>query len=126
MGIDGIGKRGPPTPPPPRSVGGAARPQETSRAFQVSKPTDEPPRAEQVEAVPAPRTALERLRSGEIDVRGYVDQKVEEATAHLQKVPAAELDAIRRALRERLSSDPSLVDLVRTATGEAVPPARDD
>lgn len=126
MGIDGIGKKGPPTPPPRQGVGGASRPQEAGRAFQVSEPAAEPPAAGRAEAVPAPRTALERLRAGEIDASGYVNQKVEEATVHLQKLPAAELDALRHSLRERLNADPALVDLVRMATGGPAPPTRDD
>jgi len=82
--------------------------------------------AGRADAVSAPRTALERLRAGEIEPNGYLDLKVNEATAHLQKLPLAELESIRTALRERLSADPALADLFRTATGQAAPPPRDD
>jgi hypothetical protein len=130
MGIDRIGKKGPPTPPPSKDIGGPSRsqgPQETGRPFQVSKPTTEAPPAARAEATAgAAPSALERLRAGEIDPSGYLDEKVEEATAHLGKLPAVELDAIRSTLRERLSGDPALVDLFRTATGQAAPPPRDD
>jgi hypothetical protein len=51
---------------------------------------------------------------------------VEEATAHLGGLPAVELEGIRKALRERLTTDPALVDLVRGATGQVIPPSRDD
>ncbi|MGH7438990.1 MAG: hypothetical protein ACRENE_25155 [Polyangiaceae bacterium] len=54
---------------------------------------------------------LERLRSGAIDVPQYVELKVAEATAHLVALPAAELEGIRAALRERLASDPGLAEL---------------
>jgi hypothetical protein len=129
MGIDGIGKKGPPSPPaqtPPGKVGGTSRPQEASRSFQVTKPSPEPSRAEHAGAVAPARTALERLRAGEIDARQYVDAKVDEATAHLQGLPPVELETIRKALRERLTTDPALVDLVRGATGQETPPSRDD
>jgi hypothetical protein len=66
------------------------------------------------------------LRAGEIDARQYLDAKVEEATAHLQGLPAVELEAIQKALRERLTTDPALLDLVRGATGQEIPPSRDD
>jgi hypothetical protein len=130
MGIDRIGKKGPPTPPPSREIGGPSRSQETGRPFQVTQPKPEASPVAGTEA-PAPiatvvRTPLDRLRAGEIDASGYIDQKVEEATAHLGKLPPVELEAIRSTLRERLSSDPALVDLFRTATGQPAPPPRDD
>jgi hypothetical protein len=58
--------------------------------------------------------ALEQLRGGAIDMGQYLDLKVEEATAHLAGLPGAELEAIRGALRERLATDPGLVELVQT------------
>jgi hypothetical protein len=66
------------------------------------------------------------LRAGEIDVDAYVEHKVDESTAHLSGMPAAGLKEIRSALRQRLYSDPMLADLVRTATGQASPPPRDE
>ena len=137
MGIDRIGKKGPPTPPPPGDLGGPSAPKEAGRTFQVRPSTEsaDPTAtgaarsaggAGGAEGVAATRTALERLRAGEIDANGYLDSKVNEATAHLQKLPPAELESIRTALRERLSSDPALADLFRTATGQAAPSLRDD
>jgi hypothetical protein len=126
MGIDRIGKKGPPTPPPSREVGGPSRSQETGRPFQVTQPTHEASPTARTEAPAIARTQLDRLRAGEIDASGYIDQKVEEATAHLGKLPAVELDAIRSTLRERMSSDPALVDLFRTVAGQPPPPPRDD
>ena len=121
MGIDSIGKKGPPVPPPAVDGKGAARPTEATRPFEVNKgqPTAH------AAPVEAPRTALDRLRAGEIDVKGYVDIKVEEATAHLHALPPADLEHVRASLRDRLATDPGLVDLVRTATG-AVPPLPSD
>jgi len=65
---------------------------------------------------------LERLRSGEITVSQYLDIKVEQATAHLDKrLGDEQLSFIRSSLREQLASDPMLVELVQSATG-ALPP----
>jgi hypothetical protein len=122
MGIDGIGKKGPPTPPPPAGSAGPARPAEATRPFEVSKSAPAPAAAQ----VEAPRTAMERLRAGEIDVHGYVELKVHEATAHLEALPPAELESLRSALRDRLASDPGLVELVRKATGAVPQPPSDD
>jgi hypothetical protein len=79
----------------------------------------------QVEPTQPVGGALERLRAGELDLHGYVDAKVQEATAHLAALPPVELENIRSALRERLASDPTLSDLLLTATGEALPPDDD-
>src|SRR5579872_6167383 len=118
MAIDGIGKKGPPAPPAPAATGGASRAQQAGRPFEVSKPAP----AAQAAPVEHPHAALDRLRRGEIDVDGYLDAKVNEATAHLGPLPPARLSEIREALRDRLVSDPTLADLVRTAAGSV--PAR--
>jgi hypothetical protein len=117
MGVDRIGQGGPPAPVP--ETGGASRATPAGSAFQVQ------PSAAAPAASPAasPSSALERFRAGEVDVGGYVDLKVDEATSHLSaSLPASQLEAIRSALRERISSDPSLVELLEKATGETVPP----
>jgi hypothetical protein len=145
MGIDRIGKSGAPAPLP--EVGGASPSGPVGAAFHVPKvgaPSGGSSVAGGSSAVPAgapldaavpPVGALDRLRSGEVDLDGYMNLKVDEATAHLSALPPAQLDAIRSALRERISSDPALVDLVRAATGQVpdaqvpdgqVPPERDD
>lgn len=133
MGIDGIGKRGTgPTgisPGDPSAVGKGDRsdgPQAGDKVapFQV-EPSGGGPRvaAPGVDATKA--TALQRLRAGELDVDGYVEQKVQEATAHLATLPTAELDAIRRALRHQVETDPGLADLVRGVAGRD-PTPRDE
>ena len=122
MGIDSIGKKGPPVPPGPPDAKGSGRPTEASRPFEIA---GSPP-ATQAAPVEATRTALERLRAGEIDVKGYVDIKVDEATAHLRGLPPADLEHVRASLRDRLATDPGLVDLVHTATGSAPPIPTDD
>jgi hypothetical protein len=75
--------------------------------------------------VPAagPQSALEQLRVGAIDLDRYLDIKVQEATASMADLAPAQVDRVRSALRERLSSDPTLVDLVRKATGAIEIPA---
>jgi hypothetical protein len=120
MGIDGIGSKGPPAPPAPPGgkdgPAGATRAPDAGRAFEVNRP-----------AAPAEvsRGALERLRAGEIDVNGYVDAKVHEATAHLGVLPPARLEEIRAALRDRMTSDPALAELLRTATSHVPAPSDD-
>jgi hypothetical protein len=137
MSIDGIGKRPPPAPAVssgpvegPASAGPAgppAAPFELDPGRRASGPSGAPP-AEGV--VSASNSSLDQLRAGRIDLGRYLDLKVDEATAHLAALPRIELDAIRTALRERLATDPALVDLVRVvaAAGAAggAPPAPED
>jgi hypothetical protein len=136
MGIDGIGKGG--APPAIASAGtgevsrGAAA--DATSPFEVpgaSRPAD----AAAIDSATAPAAtsetgatgataaratdALHALRSGAVDLDGYLDLKVSEATAHLGPLPAADLVRVRAALRERLATDPTLVDLVKSATGSA-------
>ena len=115
MGIDGIGSRGPVAPP---TVPAAEKAGPATASFEVGK-------AAPVAPAEVGRTALDRLKAGEIDVHGYVEAKVDEATAHLSALPPANLEAVRAALRDRIASDPTLVDLVRTASGQ-IPPALGD
>jgi len=130
MGIDRIGK--PPTSPVPKGpssdVRGTSRPSEAERAFEVgrSAPAAATRPASPASTVEIPPAALDRLRAGEMDVNGYVDQKVTEATAHLGNLGSAELESIRSALRDRMRTDPMLVDLLHAASGQAPQPPRDD
>jgi hypothetical protein len=121
MGIDRIGRKDPPLSPPGEDVGGdrignAGKADKTRRAFEVTSP-HAASRAPEASPLETSRTALDRWRAGEIDFNGYLDAKVDEATAHLSTVPPPELDAIRSALRDRISSDHTLVELVRSVTG---------
>jgi hypothetical protein len=116
MGIDGIGKSGAPPPgvgldrtvaPKTTEVGGA------DTAFQVGK-------AAATEA--AAPTSLDQVRSGAISVSQYLDHKVNEATSHLEgRLGPEQLSFIKSSLREQLASDPALVDLVKSATGQLPP-----
>jgi hypothetical protein len=113
MGIDRIGKG---------SAGVPIAGSELPAAGEVgAKPTAEfkVTRAESTEAA----SSLDRLRAGEISVSEYLDIQIHQATAHLDgKLSPEQLTFIRDNLREQLSSDPVLVDLVKSTTG-AVPPA---
>jgi len=126
MGIDGIGKKGPAGAPPATGTPAASRAQQTGKPFQIDQ-SDKSGAAERAAEVKATApTPLERLRAGEIDVKGYVDAKVQEATAHLGPMPPEKLEQIRAALRDRIGSDPLLVELVKKATGHVPPPPTDD
>ena len=126
MGIDRIGKNGPPVPVSPAEGSSAAT--ATKGAFQVPKAAGAAATSSaRLDATPPAAAALTRLRAGEVDAAGYADLKIEEATRHLAFLPSVQLEAIRTTLREQLANDPSLVDLLHTATGESSPPrARDD
>lgn len=128
MAIDRIGKGGGAGVPPTttndaRGVGG---PQEASRPFEAKRPEKPgatlPPGA----VTPTAVAPLDALRSGAIDLRGYLDMKVNEATTHLHGLRPADLDHIKQTLREQMASDPALADLVKQATGHAPEPPRDE
>lgn len=110
MSIDRIGKGGG-VSPPSGEIGGASSTGRADQSFQV-----DPVRAQSSSSVSA--ASLERLRSGEITLPQYLDERVHEATEHLVgRVAGEQLAFIRQSLREQLSTDPVLVDLVQSATG---------
>lgn len=121
MAIDRIGKGATPTP----EVGsGSVDRRGPAESFTVdrgdaSKSIDKTAPAD----VSSP---LARLRAGEIDVNGYVDLKVDEATKGLVGLSPAELQDIKKVLRDQMATDPALVDLVRTAAGSAATEPNDE
>jgi len=126
--VDRIGKGGPPLPP--AGPTGPTRSQETGKTFDVQKPGPAARAAEEGPAgAQATRTAevaatggpspLEQLKAGRIDLEGYLDLKVQEATAHLHGLSPVQLDSIRSMLRDRIATDPALADLVKQAAGQA-------
>jgi hypothetical protein len=134
MGIDRIGKGGgvaPPVPAPaaPASTERAARSTGVESA-KVDAGRVEPGRVDAgrpTGIVDAAKVApLDRFRKGEIDIHGYLDLKVEEATVHLSGLSVSELDAVRKMLRDQLATDPALADLVQHATGRAPTVPEDD
>lgn len=124
MGIDGIGKPGPVAPAPPASTGvtppaaHADRAPFSERAAEARAPS----------SMVGAHAALEQLKAGSINLDGYLDIKVQEATASVGDLAPTQLASMRSALRERMSNDPTLVDLVRKATGalEIPAPSRED
>ena len=123
--VDGIGKGGPKIPPTtPGTTSGTPKVSETGRTFEVQKPGGSTP-VGQTQGVTGP-SPVEQLKSGQIDVNGYLDLKVNEATAHLKGLTPVQLDAIKNMLRDQLASDPALSDLFKQATGHAPPAPSDD
>ncbi|MDB4997318.1 MAG: hypothetical protein JWM74_4750 [Myxococcaceae bacterium] len=138
MAIDRIGKgAGLPQAPEGQGAGGAGGAKKTDATFKVDRP-DATRSANEVDATRAgnveasaptsatsPTSPLGRLRAGEVDVHGYIDLKVDQATSALKGLSAAELDEIKSVLRDQMKSDPGLADLVRTATGKMPTPPED-
>jgi hypothetical protein len=114
MGLDGVGRGGTPGVALPR-VDAPSGPQ----TFQAPTEADSVAPAGSVAAqVVTEPTPLDRWRAGEIDREGYLDLKVDDATARLQGLHPEELDAVKTVLRGQLASDPALGDLVRHVTGK--------
>ena len=136
MAIDRIGKgAGLPPTPEGAGAGGAGGASKTDATFKVdrSDPTSATSATGATGATNAtqaaggvdPTSPLGRLRAGEVDVHGYIDLKVDQATSALKGLSAAELDEIKSVLRDQMKSDPGLADLVRTATGKMPTPPED-
>lgn len=108
MGIDGINRPG--GTPPNVETGGAAG---ADGDFKANLETSTSAPA----ASATSSSALQRLDAGEISVDEYLDLQVNEAVAHLEgKLPPSQLQFVRESLREQLTEDPVLVELVRRAT----------
>jgi len=122
--VDGIGKGGGVPPPAggpkgPSGPGGPKGPEGAGKIFDVHKP-DAAREAQPAQPVTAISSApLEQLKAGKIDVERYLDMKVDEATSHLDGMAPSQLEAVRSMLRQRMATDPELVDLVKQATGHA-------
>lgn len=59
-----------------------------------------------------------KVKSGELPLDSYLDERAEQGLAHLKgKVAESTIEAVRFALREKLRTDPALVEAVRQATG---------
>lgn len=62
--------------------------------------------------------SAKKVKRGEMSLDEYLDERAEQGLAHLVgKVADSTLDAIRFALREKLRTDPALVEAVQRATG---------
>lgn len=105
MGIDGIGK--PPAPGPLDPAGPTSA--KTGKTFEVAAaaPGESASGSE----------ALSRLRSGQISIDEYLEDRVEHAVGHLTpQLSPEQLEFVKETLREQLSQDPVLVELVRRTT----------
>ncbi|HEX4341192.1 MAG TPA: hypothetical protein VH062_35025 [Polyangiaceae bacterium] len=123
MGVDGIGGGGRPILPGLPGLPGSAGVDLASTGSVRADATASAEGATSAEGV-AGSPLLERLRTGELDLDGYLDAQVTAATAHVQSsLSSTQLDFIREALREQIAADPVLIELVRRATG-AAPPTR--
>lgn len=93
---------------------------------RIGKSGSAPPSSPPSEAAPTESGAspLEQLQAGKIDLEGYLDLKVSEATRHLHGLGAREMDGLRQLLRSELACDPSLVALVEQATGQRPTPRK--
>ncbi|WP_394833608.1 hypothetical protein LVJ94_44585 [Pendulispora rubella] len=125
MGIDRIGKGGPTLPTNTTAEVGKSG-QSFEATLQEKAGAEKVGKAETAGSVGgagavegAAASPLEKLRAGQIDLNGYLDLKLDQATAHLQGLAPAHLDAIKKALREQLTTDPMLADLVKRASGQA-------
>ncbi len=123
MAIDGVGRKDPIVPAPTTGVDTTAGVSPTPGTFDIGRTQATAP-AGPVEA--ASPGALEQLRAGAITPNEYVELKVQQATSHLTMLSPGELESLRSALRDRISSDPSLSDLVQSATGATPEPPPDE
>lgn len=117
-GIGGPGGGGPKPGPRAGEVGGVG-----GTGAPVTGEVHGPAKSSFREALGVERTEgasavspLERLRSGELDLQGYVELRVREATTHLEGVLSPEdLEAVRDQLREVVEDDPDVAALVKGA-----------
>ncbi|HMA95521.1 MAG TPA: hypothetical protein VKP30_22685 [Polyangiaceae bacterium] len=70
--------------------------------------------------------SLQKLKRGELSLDAYLDERAEEALAHVKgRVPEETLENLRFVLRERLRHDPVLIEMVRRTTGLVPNPMSD-
>jgi hypothetical protein len=122
LAIDRIGNKGANVPTSTNESKSATFPKETASTFDAKRSA---PASTTASAAPAatlaPSAALEGVRSGRLDVNGYVDAKVEQATSHLSHLSPSQLSTVRGIVRAQILSDPHLSELVTQATGQPLP-----
>ena len=117
LAINRVGSGG--VPPEALAPKGEVKPGAGTFEVGTSK-ADAPPPVQATTEVKA-SAALDGIRQGRLDVNGYIDAKVHEATAHLSHLAPGQLETVQRVVREQLLADPHLRDLVEKATGSAAP-----
>ncbi len=101
-----VGGPGAPGAPPPTAPTEA----KTGKSFAESLD-----RAQGTATVQGP-TPLERLRAGEIDLKSYVEIRVQQATSHLEGVLSpGDLEKVRAELEDVIEQDPDVAALVKAA-----------
>lgn len=111
MAIDRIGS-GKSLPPlsleaPELTRGGLSKP-ERAAADPVARPEDA-----------ARASAVEQVKDGTLTLDSYLEQHVQQATAHLDGgLGAEQLELIRGQLRQQLATDPWVRQLVLEACGQ--------
>jgi hypothetical protein len=64
-----------------------------------------------------PASLTKQLESGQLTREHYLEARVEHAVQHLVgQIPPAQIDVIRATLRDQLTTDPMLLDMVARAT----------
>jgi hypothetical protein len=112
MGIDGIGK------PPGAGIGGVGgvTGKEGVRAAEPFKVDSSAPAS----AGGKVSASLASLQRGELSLDQYLDGRVSDATSHLAgKLSPEQLEFVKQSLRDQLSTDPVLVELVQRTTGSS-------
>lgn len=111
--VGGIGGGGPPGKI--GGVGGPGAPAVDPRAGANKASFNETLGAKQAEGAQS-TSPLERLKSGELDLKGYVDVRVRDATSHLEGVLAPDdLAKVQDELRDVIENDPDIAALVKGA-----------
>jgi hypothetical protein len=109
MGIDGIGKPGAGAQTELGSVGGST-PVGEAEAFRLEGGPN-------VSEPLSGSEALGQLQRGEITVEEYLEGRLEQAVSPLaQQLSGEQLQFVREMLRDQLTHDPVLVELVRRTT----------
>lgn len=117
MSIDRIGK-GPLAPTPGLS---GVSPASSKRAFEVGGAT--PAGAASAASGAQGVSPADQVRRGELDVKAYIELRVDEATRHLQgRLAPGDIDRVKQALHDQIAQDPAIQEMIKAATGQ-LPPA---
>ncbi|MGC4068846.1 MAG: hypothetical protein QM784_30220 [Polyangiaceae bacterium] len=61
---------------------------------------------------------VRKVKAGEMTLDEYIEHRIEEASSHLRgKVPSETLENLKFVMREKIRTDPLLVEAVHRATG---------
>ena len=69
----------------------------------------------------------DRVRGGEIDMKTYLDARVEQATRHLEgRLSTPDIERVRGMLKTQMAEDPAVQEMIQAATGRMPPSAEGD